>query len=77
MFNESVIHRPETKLIDNYRPIADIDGPVVAEAFYKTLFEHQPVDVSNAAYALHKAVRSLQAQQLSPMRWASFIHIGA
>jgi hypothetical protein len=60
-----------------HRPMLDRDGPAVAETFYKELFKQQPVDSSNAARALHEALKQLRAQKVSLVRWATFIHIGA
>ena len=55
----------------------DDDGPVVTGNFYREFFKKQPFDSSQAAYALHKALKQLRAQGVSPVRWATFIHIGA
>ena len=62
--------------------MSDKDGPVVAGHFYQELFKDffstgNQVDSSQAAYALHNAVKQLRAQGVSPARWATFIHIGA
>jgi hypothetical protein len=45
--------------------------------FYKTLFAQQIIDTDAVAYALDEAVSTLKAQDVSPARWASFIHVGA
>ena len=57
--------------------MADEDGPIVAEEFYKELFKEQPVDPSRAAYCLHAAVERLRTQTNSVARWGTFIHVGA
>jgi hypothetical protein len=56
--------------------MADEDGPVIAEHFYRKFFQNDPIDSTQAAYALHEAVKQLRAQGVSPARWATFIHIG-
>ena len=55
----------------------DQDGPVIAEQFYQELFKNHSFDSSQAAYALHSAVQKLRAQRVSPVRWATFFHVGA
>ena len=55
----------------------DQDGPVIAEHFYRELFKNHSLDSSRAAYALHSAVEQLRAKGVSPVRWATFIHVGA
>ena len=55
----------------------DEDGPVVAGHFYTEFFKKKSLDSSQAAYALHEALKQLRAQGVSPVRWATFIHIGA
>ncbi|KAJ6527602.1 CHAT domain-containing protein [Mycena vulgaris] len=55
----------------------DPDGPVVAEEFYSQLFRNgrQP-SASDAAQALHLAVKELKAQGVPYHRWVPFIHMG-
>jgi CHAT domain-containing protein len=55
----------------------DTDGPVVAENFYSHLFRHgrQP-QASDAAEALHLAVKKLKAMNVPYERWVPFIHMG-
>ena len=65
----------------------DEDGPVVAGNFYTELFKDfkdryidskdRSIDSSQAAYALHEALKQLRAQGVSPVRWTTFIHVGA
>jgi hypothetical protein len=57
--------------------MSDKDGPIVAGHFYQELFKDNPIDSTQAASALHKAVTRLRAQRVSLARWATFIHIGA
>lgn len=62
------------------RPIYDEDGPVVSDVFYGYLFSEGKdtlPDPTEAAYALHLAVKKLQAdRKVSFQRWIPFIHMG-
>ncbi|KIM38266.1 hypothetical protein M413DRAFT_448000 [Hebeloma cylindrosporum] len=62
--------------------INDRDGPTVADAFYKRLFQgadgnalEQP-NPNSSARALHDAVKRLRAENVSFRRWVPFIHMG-
>ncbi|KAJ7153917.1 CHAT domain-containing protein [Mycena crocata] len=57
--------------------MTDADGPLVAESFYSHLFRHdrQP-EATDAAEALHHAVKDLRARGVSHERWIPFIHLG-
>ncbi|KAJ7154862.1 CHAT domain-containing protein, partial [Mycena crocata] len=57
--------------------INDMDGPPVAESFYSYLFrdKRRPV-ASDAAEALHLAVKKLRAMNVPYERWIPFIHMG-
>jgi hypothetical protein len=55
----------------------DVDGPAVAESFYRDLLSGDRIDFDNVPYVLDDAVQSLRRQGLLPGRWATFIHIGA
>jgi hypothetical protein len=62
-----------------YRSIGDNDAPDVAEAFYAHLFNHGAKmlpDTTEAARALHLAVRKLRAKNVSFRQWVPFIHLG-
>jgi CHAT domain-containing protein len=59
------------------RSIWDEDGPAVARVFYETLLAKEVIDADAVAYALDEAVSTLKKQDVSPARWASFIHVGA
>jgi CHAT domain-containing protein len=59
------------------RTIEDEDGPAVARAFYAALLAEEVIDADAVAYALDDAVSKLRQQDVSPTRWASFIHVGA
>ncbi|KAJ7189524.1 CHAT domain-containing protein [Mycena pura] len=55
----------------------DHDGPLVAKYFYSHLFRNgrQP-QASDAAEALHFAVKELRRQDVPHERWVPFIHLG-
>jgi hypothetical protein len=55
----------------------DTDGPLVAELFYKRLFEEDVITLDAIPYALDYAVTELKKTGVSPERWATFIHMGA
>ncbi|KAJ7206284.1 CHAT domain-containing protein [Mycena pura] len=55
----------------------DSDGPLVAEIFYSHLFrEGRQPQASDAAEALHLAVKELKARKVPYERWIPFIHMG-
>ncbi len=56
--------------------MVDEDGPVVAGAFYSSLFGHRSERAPSSAHALHKAVNALRRLKVSPSRWACFVHFG-
>jgi CHAT domain-containing protein len=65
--------------------IADEDGPVVAQAFYETLFEEKSKanweEPSDVAGALHKAICRLREElgddsEDNLIRWVPFVHFG-
>ncbi|KAJ7478480.1 hypothetical protein FB451DRAFT_1032420 [Mycena latifolia] len=55
----------------------EADGPEVAESFYSYLFrdDRQP-QASDAAEALHYAVKQLKKRNVPYERWIPFIHMG-
>ncbi|KIK54675.1 hypothetical protein GYMLUDRAFT_264562 [Collybiopsis luxurians FD-317 M1] len=60
-------------------PMADIDGPDVAEMIYQQLLTEamkNPVDCDVIPYALDDATRAMQQKGLPPDRWAQFVHYG-
>jgi CHAT domain-containing protein len=59
------------------RSIEDEDGPAVAREFYAALLAKEVIDADAVAYALDEAVSKLRRQDVSPTRWAPFIHVGA
>ncbi|KAJ6574123.1 CHAT domain-containing protein [Mycena capillaripes] len=55
----------------------DEDGPIVAEIVYSHLFRKgQQPQASEAAEALHLAIKELKKRRVSYERWVPFIHIG-
>lgn len=68
--------------LEHDRSINDYDGPVIADEFYGHLFQgHQDgshPDTTEAARALHFAVKKLRAQfnNGSFLRWVPFVHYG-
>ncbi|KAJ7940149.1 CHAT domain-containing protein, partial [Mycena leptocephala] len=57
--------------------INDADGPLVADSFYSHLLQggHQP-QASDAAGALHQAMKKLKERGVPYERWVPFIHMG-
>jgi hypothetical protein len=45
--------------------------------FYKRLFAEEVITFDTIPYALDYAVAELRKSGVSPMRWATFIHMGA
>jgi CHAT domain-containing protein len=64
-------------LLTLVRAISDLDGPKVAKRFYEELLSKDTIDSDTVAYALDSAVRELRDSNVSPERWAPFIHMGA
>ena len=56
----------------------DVDGPVIAKTVYEELFcgDSEYIDPDTVAYALDLAVQKLRSTNVSPSRWAPYIHIG-
>jgi hypothetical protein len=69
-----------------YRSMYDMDGPKVTDEFYRFLFrsdgtdEHEVLaekpDMTQAALALHLAVKKLRKDECPFIRWVPFIHLG-
>jgi len=59
--------------------MADIDGPDVAEDFYRYMFSESGAggDFRGAAAALNHATREMRKRRVPVDRWVNFIHIGA
>lgn len=62
------------------RSIVDEDAPIVAKEFYEYLFRKGPgvqPQSSEAAYALHLAVKKLRSNPaVGFRRWVPFMHMG-
>ncbi|KAG8980116.1 hypothetical protein FRB93_009659 [Tulasnella sp. JGI-2019a] len=58
--------------------MADEDGPVIAEHFYKHMFRNGPegVDCRDAAKAMVVGVRELRRREVPLARWINFVHYG-
>jgi CHAT domain-containing protein len=59
--------------------MADIDGPDVAEDFYRYMFREPGGmgDFRDSAMALNHATREMRRRGVPVDRWANFVHIGA
>ncbi len=55
----------------------DRDGPEIVKDFYSKLMSPELGKYTDAAAALHHAIRMCRARGAGPERWAMFIHIGA
>ena len=63
------------------RSISDVDGPKIADSFYKNLFKECATsqagpDPAQAARALHLAVAKLRSDKVSFVSWIPFVHLG-
>jgi CHAT domain-containing protein len=58
--------------------IKDSDAPRIADDVYSHLFRKQQPDHTEAAHALHHAVKQLRegSSEQSYLSWVPFIHIG-
>ena len=58
----------------------DSDAPKITDVFYGHLFQNgqkSVPDVSNAAFALHLAVKKLREEKgITFQRWVPFVHYG-
>jgi CHAT domain-containing protein len=59
--------------------MVDIDGPDVAEDFYKYMFRNagSPGDFRDSAIALNHATREMRRRGVPVDQWINFVHIGA
>ncbi|KAG8902134.1 hypothetical protein FRB99_004821 [Tulasnella sp. 403] len=57
----------------------DEDGPVLAKEFYKKMVRGNGgfKEGTNAAVALHNAIKVLRVNRVPTSRWINFVHIGA
>jgi hypothetical protein len=60
--------------------MGDLDGPVIAESIYSSLFSPDKdsafINPDDVPYALDEAVQKLRKSGLNPNFWATYIHIG-
>lgn len=62
--------------------MADYDGPMISESFYKELFRgpdgnpSSRPDLSRSTFALDTAVQKLRESGVEFRRWVPFIHLG-
>jgi hypothetical protein len=60
--------------------MGDLDGPVIAESIYSSLFDpnkkSEYLDPDDVPYALDQAVQQLRDSGVDPSFWATYIHIG-
>ncbi|KAF8998719.1 CHAT domain-containing protein [Cyathus striatus] len=82
---DEVMHLGATLLFSGFRgvittmwSIDDMDGPVIADAFYKYLLKDNATvpNMELAAEAVHFATAELRKQGVEFRRWAPFIHLG-
>jgi hypothetical protein len=65
-----------------HRSMEDEDGPKIADAFYRHIFQvdnqsdSRIPDTTQAARAVHLAVRKLQEEGCAFKRWVPFVHFG-
>ncbi|KAG8883743.1 hypothetical protein FRB98_002841 [Tulasnella sp. 332] len=58
--------------------MADDDGPIVAQEFYKYMFRNgEQTDYRDAAQALAAATTALRRRKVPLERWINFVHYGA
>ncbi|KAG8957179.1 hypothetical protein FRC03_010482 [Tulasnella sp. 419] len=55
----------------------DQDGPFLAKEVYGYMLKHEHNDYSDAAKALHNAVKNLKKKGVAVYRWINYVHIGA
>ncbi|KAG8861411.1 hypothetical protein FRB96_002860 [Tulasnella sp. 330] len=83
---DEVIHLTAGMLVTGFRTVvgtmwamADEDGPIIAEEFYKYMFRNGPeaVDCRDAAKGLSIGVKKLRRRRGIPFeRWINFVHYG-
>jgi hypothetical protein len=60
--------------------MGDLDGPVIAETIYSSLFntdnDSEFLNPDDIPYALDEAVQKLRQSHHDPSLWATYIHIG-
>jgi CHAT domain-containing protein len=56
--------------------MVDLDGPDVANEFYKYMFQSDTGNIRNTAAALNHATREMRKRKIPIDRWINFVHIG-
>jgi CHAT domain-containing protein len=81
--SEEAVHLTAGMLSAGYRgvigtmwSIMDNDAPTVADAVYAHLLKESGPDVTQAAFALHEAVKKLCNVEKSFFSWVPYIHVG-
>jgi CHAT domain-containing protein len=84
--SEEAVHLTAGMLLAGYRgvigtmwSIIDQDAPQVADVVYAQLFKEQHPDATQAAFALHEAVKKLcneSKEKKSFFSWVPYIHVG-
>ena len=81
--SEEAVHLTAGMLSAGYRgvigtmwSIDDSDAPQVADVVYARLLKDPNPDVTQAAFALHEAVKKLRDESTSLFSWVPYIHVG-
>ncbi|KDQ52075.1 hypothetical protein JAAARDRAFT_198503 [Jaapia argillacea MUCL 33604] len=81
--SEEAVHLAAGMLLAGYRgviatmwTIGDRDAPLIADDVYSHILMGGKPDYTQAALALHQAVRRLRSQGASFLSWVPYIHIG-
>lgn len=81
---DQAVHLAASMLFCGFRSViatmwamGDVDGPIIAQKVYEELFSRENLELDDIPYALEAAVQELRDQEVSPSRWATFIHMGA
>lgn len=82
---DEVLHLAAGMLFTGFRSVVgsmwactDVDGPVLAGAFYRHLFRNGPgeVDYTESAAALSAGVKELRRRKVPLVRWICYVHYG-
>ena len=81
--SEEAVHITAGMLLAGYHgvigtmwSIMDDDAPEVANAVYAHLLSQSNPDATQAAFALHEAVKKLRDESTSIFSWVPYIHVG-
>ncbi|KAG8871867.1 hypothetical protein FRB97_008245, partial [Tulasnella sp. 331] len=82
---DETIHLAAGVLFSGFRSVVgtmwamtDVDGPVIAEAFYNYMLRNGPegIDCRDAAKALYMGVKELRRRKVPMERWVTLVHYG-